>query len=997
MRSRTLLILVFVFALSASGLFLWMSRGDAGSRGGSSEISGPVPQATEPARLPAELDEVEAPPQELQRAAVVEPATKRLGEEAIQGAPQGRRENRVQGRVVDEQGQPVEGAAVSAGPSNELIFELDSDLPFLAAGRSETTTDEEGEFTLDVSHSGAMSFGVRADGFAPFRRKDVPVSPAGPTRLEDFQLTRGVLLSGFVVDENGSGVAGAELLELGPRRSGPSFGFGMQKAVGTTAADGSFRLTQLAAGPYRILVKSEEHPDQQFVGLADEPGQEYGGLTWPLKPGSEISGRVLGIPASEAGQLQVQATPAEEGFGAFERRRLGDVDANGTFTVLGLTQDTPYDLVVTRQSEHGFPLLRGSRSEVTRAQSGDRGVSLQYQPEGAVGFQVMDAVTRQPIERFTVHAGTVRPAPLRDERGALLSEHAGGRVLFGGLRPRGEDRVRLEVNAPGYREFVRDGIALRTGQELDLGQIFLDPVPTLRVSVLTLDGTPIEGANVRLQRDTGGRLEISRSIDITADGPSEEVSVGDGRSARTNEMGVAQLNSYPGELCQLIVRASGFAPKTEDHTLPDRPVSDIEVRVSRGGNVLVEVLDSNGNPLPGARVGHREPRKGTQGTEFMMGELGGMHPTVADSEGFARFENLQEGVHSFRIQEGREDVLFGGSEMLVFHGVGAEGGEEWRDIQVLEGETAELTLMATPRGRLMGTVLEAGDELAGATLRLEEDKETDESDPMALAMASFGGGGITTQSNGKGEFEFDDVKVGRYILTVSHPTRRMPDEFEVQVLEGRNSSDIDLPISIIEGRITDSEGKPLAGLTVRAERVREESGGPSSRMVMMFATDDGEDTVLSDGSQVLGDKVETDADGRYTLRGVLPDVELVVKAEGAEVQPGSSAKLRVAPNEIRSGVDFQLEAGGAIELEVLAADGSPARMVVVTASHLEEADVDPRTEFVQRGNARMSGLAPGRWSLSARKVGPASSGDPLTQEVFVRPGQAVPATLRFAD
>ena len=60
-----------------------------------------------------------------------------------------------------------------------------------------------------------------------------------------------------------------------------------------------------------------------------------------------------------------------------------------------------------------------------------------------------------------------------------------------------------------------------------------------------------------------------------------------------------------------------------------------------------------------------------------------------------------------------------------------------------------------------------------------------------------------------------------------------------------------------------------------------------------------------------------------------------------------------------------------------------------------EDDVDPKTEFVQRGSARMSGLMPGRWSLSARKVGPTGGGDPITLEVLVRPGQSAPATLRF--
>jgi hypothetical protein len=39
----------------------------------------------------------------------------------------------------------------------------------------------------------------------------------------------------------------------------------------------------------------------------------------------------------------------------------------------------------------------------------------------------------------------------------------------------------------------------------------------------------------------------------------------------------------------------------------------------------------------------------------------------------------------------------------------------------------------------------------------------------------------------------------------------MSDEYEVEILEGRNSLDIDLPISIVEGRVTDEEGDPIPG------------------------------------------------------------------------------------------------------------------------------------------------------------------------------------------
>ena len=53
--------------------------------------------------------------------------------------------------------------------------------------------------------------------------------------------------------------------------------------------------------------------------------------------------------------------------------------------------------------------------------------------------------------------------------------------------------------------------------------------------------------------------------------------------------------------------------------------------------------------------------------------------------------------------------------------------------------------------------------------------------------------------------------------------------------------------------------------------------------------DDGnEEPEVTLGSPGGGSTVSTDAEGRYTLRGVAPDVDLVVHATGKEVQPGKS-------------------------------------------------------------------------------------------------------------
>ena len=146
----------------------------------------------------------------------------------------------------------------------------------------------------------------------------------------------------------------------------------------------------------------------------------------------------------------------------------------------------------------------------------------------------------------------------------------------------------------------------------------------------------------------------------------------------------------------------------------------------------------------------------------------------------------------------------------------------------------------------------------------------------------FGGGGERSKSDGDGRYAFDDIKEGTYTLKVEHPTRRMAQEYELDVVAGENSFDVDLSLSVIEGRITDLDGQPIPGLEVSAERAVQEEGGGQFFAIRMEMSND--DAVISTSGDLGGESTTTDEDGRYRLRGVTPDVELVVKATGDRIQ-----------------------------------------------------------------------------------------------------------------
>lgn len=262
---------------------------------------------------------------------------------------------------------------------------------------------------------------------------------------------------------------------------------------------------------------------------------------------------------------------------------------------------------------------------------------------------------------------------------------------------------------------------------------------------------------------------------------------------------------------------------------------------------------------------------------------------------------------------------------------------------------------------------------------------------MALALPGLGGGGQTARTDGKGTFRFDEVDAGKYTLTITHSSRAMPDRREVRVDERGSELELDLPVTVVEGRVLDPAGEPLVGIRVQAER-SDGGGGPRTRMMMVLDSGGDGPTIMTGGDGEPA-TATTDEEGRYRLRGVQPDVDLVVTARGGEFQPTRSEVLRVPAGALEEGVDIVMQEAGRLRVTVRAADGSPASMALVNARHEGESEtpVEPRFEVAREGLAEFSGLRPGVWSVRATPMGEAQGGEATTVEVVA--GETVELTL----
>lgn len=182
----------------------------------------------------------------------------------------------MQGRVLDEDGEPVKGARVEIA-WQETVPDVPGQLP---AGRELSqggTTDGEGRFDLAGLPAGESEITILAEGFLPLERQKLVLPPAEPAAPPTFVLGRGAALEGRVTAGDGIPVRGARI------------------SAGTAGAalsddEGFYAVAGVAPGETEIELSHLHYPDQRqrqtlTAGLNR--------LDFQLPAGQEVRGQVL--------------------------------------------------------------------------------------------------------------------------------------------------------------------------------------------------------------------------------------------------------------------------------------------------------------------------------------------------------------------------------------------------------------------------------------------------------------------------------------------------------------------------------------------------------------------------------------------------------------------------------------------------------------------------------------------------------------------------------
>jgi hypothetical protein len=215
----------------------------------------------------------------------------------------------ISGTVTDSQtGEPVQ---------NVQIFLAASDNTLLIARAC--ITDSLGRYRLTGLESKTVNLRVIARGYISETRQNVDVIQGRKTEGIDFALSKGKSVSGTVISEDGSPIAGATV------SSTDSTSY----AITTTDSEGKFKLEGLSGGKVAIAARASGY--SLLVQRGIEPNTENIIIT--LKKAGVVSGRVITQAPLPEFVIIIYAPPPQPGKPRTLVAQAISRNAQGAFTV----------------------------------------------------------------------------------------------------------------------------------------------------------------------------------------------------------------------------------------------------------------------------------------------------------------------------------------------------------------------------------------------------------------------------------------------------------------------------------------------------------------------------------------------------------------------------------------------------------------------------------------------------------------------------------------
>lgn len=797
--------------------------------------------------------------------------------------------------------------------------------------------DLEGRFELRALPEGhPLALEVDADDFADAKKAGLVFEP-GRVREVELALTHGATLRGFVRDESGTPVEGAEVKAA----ESAMWGFpGEELAEADTDASGAFALANVAAGKCLLLAKMDGYLDSeaQKLELRDEESREN--LTLVLSRGASISGRVqlADGAAVEGAAVEVAFDPeAMAGMGALNAARGASGKAksgpDGRFEVAGLGKG-PFVVSASLERAAADDVKEPWRAKSGSVKPDTHDLTLTLAAPSSLTGRVQD-VAGAAVAKFSVRATQASQAFfLPGESKQQACEDPEGDFVLRGLEA---GKWKLEASAEGFGPMTPLELSLPRAQEDSL-VLVLAPAASIAGTVVDPGGKPVSGARVTLQADTSQRIQRMRD---NVQAPE----------AHSEEGGAFLLTGLAPGTSAVVAEHEGFASSEPQavEASAEAPAHGVVLRLRKGALVTGEVYGPDGKPAGGAQLIAQAPST----LEMSMKR--------ADGAGLFRFEHMAPGSWTITalLEAGEVDVEGSTAE------VSASFLENMRIAMVSleDGEEEHVVLGAPPKDpvRVRGTVRHGerpvGEGLVSFVAEGSKGLE-------AFKMASLGA---------DGSYEAELGAPGGYLATVQITAgggvfQQNNVEFRATIPEvEEHVLDFALPLGAVRG-------------TVRVAGVASGESQAGTRVTLASAGG------IESGTLMGGQYAEatTDESGRYSFDYLRPGTYAVAAggalfggAFGSQTQAGRLVRSGLTVEEGRAleGIDFTLEEPGDIVGRAVDAAGAGIKdvSVFVRDEHGQPLDRFSMITSGADGSFTYTGVAAGEYVVSARGKGLASA------------------------
>ncbi|MCL4369171.1 MAG: hypothetical protein M1337_08425 [Actinobacteria bacterium] len=295
----------------------------------------------------------------------------------------------------------------------------------------------------------------------------------------------------------------------------------------------------------------------------------------------------------------------------------------------------------------------------TNVAGGALGGTLDITVQNSQGNMVPDAL-------LVVTNGHLAP-PLRIDNPAIRTDSQ-GHLLIPGLTPDASPAYFVTASKSGYNSEVSDGKVVVEGRPFTVVQLTIDLVSTLRLHVVTPDGTAVAGLNLQITgpkgfnqtagSDGNGVISLTGIRFSTSEDPYVFlVPTGQGYAQATAPPSFALDAGQTSDVTVVVTPVTttttvATTTTTGAATTTTQPsttttLSPTTTVTSAVGSLTVRVFDRNGNPSRG-RV-----------------TLNGVTKT-ANNQGYATFDNVPAGTYTLKVtlrnhQDHYETVTIGGA------------------------------------------------------------------------------------------------------------------------------------------------------------------------------------------------------------------------------------------------------------------------------------------------------------------------------------------------